>query len=257
MPFSHKNISINFVYRFLQRSWSWELCIFIFCLGGKGVSLLAAVWDEYLHGQDRYIARSIFSCLGTPLIHYLLFSFHPMQQSTLQGVEQVPQLLKQRRLFPLHIPRVCPAGCQWQQRVCWEWIHEPGFFFSHLTYYIHLHTLTSPPASPDLLPLGSLPWGVPPLLPAHLSTSCSHSRESQGGTAPALGPRRLGGTRQLVPPHAQAGRGAISSPHCLILETAQPGGDAASEGDVQSGHAVVWVHLGVRYPMWQVTFEKN
>jgi len=25
--------------------------------GGEGVSLLAAVWDEYLHGQDRYIAR--------------------------------------------------------------------------------------------------------------------------------------------------------------------------------------------------------
>ena len=29
----------------------------ILCAGGKGVSLLAAVWDEYLHGQDRYIAR--------------------------------------------------------------------------------------------------------------------------------------------------------------------------------------------------------
>ena len=35
MPFSHKNISINFVYRFLQRSWSWELCIFIWLPKGN------------------------------------------------------------------------------------------------------------------------------------------------------------------------------------------------------------------------------
>ena len=26
-------------------------------LGGTGMSLLAALWDEYQHGQDRYIAR--------------------------------------------------------------------------------------------------------------------------------------------------------------------------------------------------------
>ena len=26
-------------------------------LGGTGMSLLAALWDEYQHGHDRYIAR--------------------------------------------------------------------------------------------------------------------------------------------------------------------------------------------------------
>ena len=31
-------------------------CTFEF-LGGTGMSLLAALWDEYQHGQDRYIAR--------------------------------------------------------------------------------------------------------------------------------------------------------------------------------------------------------
>ena len=216
------------------------------------------------------------------LLH-LLSNIYKVQ--LFQGLEEVPQLVGQNCSFPIQISRVCPSGCQWQQRVCRRWIHEPGdpsffppmgshmpptylisiFFLPHISHPLQHRLISShwaayheecPPCSqftsPHLvLTMENLQVGA-----TEFTTIAQTSLLLSGGTAPALGNWRLGGTCRSIPAHTQASRGRLSLSYCLLPWAAQPGGVAASEGGVQGGHAAVWVHLGGRRSGWQM-FQRD
>ena len=106
----------------------------ILCAGGKGVNLMCRGKGGLTPGSrlgripawTRQIHCQVNLNLWMHLLEreFTLLSFK--QNSTCQGVEEVPQVVRENCSFPAHIPRVCPAGGQRQQRVCWERVHEPG-----------------------------------------------------------------------------------------------------------------------------------